>query len=361
MSSPATVQTLEVNKQNFHDSRWREAPAPRIDAGQLLLSVDRFAFTANNITYAAYGDILGYWHFYPASEGWGVIPVWGFADVVESRVEGVEVGERLFGYWPMSSHAVLTPSEVQVDTVVEGVSNRQALNPFYNRYSRCAADPGYSVEQEDWQSIFRPLGLTAFLIDEYFAEHQSWGGEQVVLASASSKTAFSTAHFMSARGANRVLGLTSPGNKGFVEDMGCYDQVVAYDELETIDSSVGTVFVDMAGDGNLQSRVHQYFGEQLCHSVTVGGTHWTEIRPGLDLPGPKPEFFFAPDQIIRRIGEWGPKEFHSRFTQAWLSLMPRVQGSLKLVEGSGQAAVEDVYNAFLDGSASADKGYILKL
>ena len=53
----------------------------------LLVKVDRFAFTANNITYAEIGDKLGYWRFFPAPEGWGHVPVWGFAEVIESRHE----------------------------------------------------------------------------------------------------------------------------------------------------------------------------------------------------------------------------------------------------------------------------------
>ena len=360
MSDNARFSRFEVNRKDFHDARWSDAAVPQAGPGQILLSVDQFAFTANNITYAAYGDVLGYWHFYPVSAEWGVIPVWGFADVLSSEVEGVSPGERLFGYWPMASHAVLTAKSVDKSTIVEGAESRQGLNPFYNRYQRCAEDRGYRADQEGWQSIFRPLCLTAFLLDEYFAEHKFWGADGVLLASASSKTAIGAAHFLSRRGDCRVIGLTSPGNRAFVEALGCYDQVVEYGQLDGIDPDRSSLFVDMAGDATVQMAVHQHFGERLVHSVTVGGTHWTEIRPGLELPGPTPEFFFAPDQIVQRMKEWGSQAFQSRFTEAWLSLMPRVQGSIELVESQGQGAIEDVYRAFLDGSASARKGYLLR-
>ena len=36
--------------------------------GEVLLEVDAFAVTANNVTYAVVGDQLGYWNFFPAPE-----------------------------------------------------------------------------------------------------------------------------------------------------------------------------------------------------------------------------------------------------------------------------------------------------
>ncbi|MDG0970259.1 MAG: DUF2855 family protein, partial [Porticoccaceae bacterium] len=35
--------------------------------GEVLVSIERFAFTANNVTYGAAGDTIGYWKFFPAS------------------------------------------------------------------------------------------------------------------------------------------------------------------------------------------------------------------------------------------------------------------------------------------------------
>ena len=49
------------------------------------MKVDRFAFTANNITYAVLGDELKYWQLFPAPEGFGNIPVWGFGEVIASK------------------------------------------------------------------------------------------------------------------------------------------------------------------------------------------------------------------------------------------------------------------------------------
>lgn len=69
--------------------RTRNLPAPEALAeGQALLAVGEFALTANNVTYAALGDALRYWEFFPAGEGLGIVPVWGFAEVLASRCPG---------------------------------------------------------------------------------------------------------------------------------------------------------------------------------------------------------------------------------------------------------------------------------
>ena len=57
-----------------------DAPIADLRDNELLVRVDRFAFTANNITYALLGDALKYWQLFPAPEGYGNIPVWGFGE-----------------------------------------------------------------------------------------------------------------------------------------------------------------------------------------------------------------------------------------------------------------------------------------
>jgi len=85
-----------------------------LQSGEVLVKVDKFAFTTNNITYCLMGDSrLRYWHFFPALEdGWGKIPVWGFADIIHSNHEGIAEGERLFGYFPLATHLVIQADRV---------------------------------------------------------------------------------------------------------------------------------------------------------------------------------------------------------------------------------------------------------
>src|SRR3954469_14620437 len=99
-----------VKRDDLRQTRITEAEVPALEDGQALLDVDRFGLTANNVTYAVFGDAMSYWDFFPASEGWGRVPVWGFADVRKSRADGLESGARVYGYLPPSSHLVVTPS-----------------------------------------------------------------------------------------------------------------------------------------------------------------------------------------------------------------------------------------------------------
>ena len=65
---------FEVRRDDLRTTRLIDdaARAARVPAnGQALLRVDHFAFTANNITYAAAGDLLSYWNFFPARAGLG--------------------------------------------------------------------------------------------------------------------------------------------------------------------------------------------------------------------------------------------------------------------------------------------------
>ena len=74
-----------------------DAPSARpLQPGQVRLAIDSFSLTANNLTYAAFGEAMQYWQFFPSGqEGLGCLPVWGFATVCESGVEGVQVGRRV--------------------------------------------------------------------------------------------------------------------------------------------------------------------------------------------------------------------------------------------------------------------------
>ena len=108
----AGVSALDfvVDRDDLHATRLVDAEMPdasELMEGAVLVEVERFGFSANNITYASLGRTMRYWDFFPRSDGWGRVPVWGFARVAASAREGIGEGERVFGYLPMSTHVVL--------------------------------------------------------------------------------------------------------------------------------------------------------------------------------------------------------------------------------------------------------------
>ena len=353
-----------VRRDDLHRIEFRPSPEVAdltLETGQLVLAVDTFAFTANNVTYAVFGDAMMYWNFFPAPEGWGRVPVWGFATVARSAHPDIREGERVYGYLPMSTSLTVQAGNVTGAAFHDLAEHRQPMSVFYNQYLRVTADPGYDAAREAEQMLFRPLFATAFLIDDFLSRESFFGARTVVISSASSKTSMALAFQLHQRGreAAEVVGLTSGRNLPFVRGLGTYHRVVPYEDIATLDPAVPTVFVDMAGDAAVTTAVHRHFGDALRYSCAVGGTHWEHLAFGVEVPGPAPILFFAPDQLAKRLKEWGPEGFQQRLGGAWAHFLPRIDGSITVERSAGREAIERVYLATLAGTADPRKGYIL--
>lgn len=330
----------------------------------LLVRVTRFAFTANNITYAVLGDHLKYWQLFPAPEGFGNVPVWGFGEVIASGHPGIAAGEVLFGYFPMATHLVIEAADVSKRGLRDAAAHRQGVAPVYNAYTRVSGNPAFAGKQGDYWALLRPLFMLAFLVDDFLAENEFFGAKAVMLSSASSKTAYGLAHSLHARhNGIKVIGLTSTGNTSFVTSLGCYDEVVTYDDISSLPANFPVAYVDMAGNTPLRETLHRHFGEQMKYSGIIGLTHRKSSPDDSSqgLPGAKPQFFFAPDQIRRRTGEWGPAGFNERFLGAWSGFAPHLYQWMKVIEHRGPAAVQRAYLDTLNGRVPPDQGLILSL
>lgn len=375
-ASPTRGQRLFIHTRELEQAFIGEdpdAPAARpLQSGQARLAIDSFALTANNITYAAFGQAMQYWQFFPSGqEGLGCLPVWGFATVCESAVQGVQVGRRVWGYWPAGTHLVVEPVRVGLAGFVDGAAHRQGLASVYNQILFCDADPGWTPAGEGLQAVLRPLFLTAWLLDDFLAEQGFFGARQVLLSSASSKTAQATAHCLWQRrgqaGSPRLVGLTSAAHAGFVQGLGCHDDVLTYDRLEELDPSVPTLYIDFAGDAALRLRVHAHWGERLTYSSSIGGTHWSALGSGKGLPGPRPVLFFAPAQAKARSAPppegWGAAELQRRMGLAWSGFIARVQQGqwLRIVRHRGADQALQAYRDMVAGRADAQEGWMLDM
>ena len=321
-----------------------------VGAGEVVLRIDSFALTANNMTYAAHGVDMAYWGFFPAPVGFGIVPVWGFASVVESRAEGIAPGQRFYGYWPMASHAVVLPGKIKPRGFTDMAAHRQKLPPVYNNYVTASSAFG----PETVQALFRPLYTTSFVLDVMLADSPA---QTLVLTSASSKTALGLAQ--AAKGRQRVIGLTSADNIGFVERTGYYDMVLDYadiDRLATGDDSVA--LVDFSGNGAVRHALHTRLGERLIESHIVGDTHWDTANTN-KLPGVGAKPFFAPSIILDRIAEWGAEGFETRLAAAWSGFIAST-GWLDVVEDAGAAAVIGHWQAIAAGRIDPSKGLVLR-
>jgi hypothetical protein len=351
-----------VKRDDLRECRIAEGDAPEVKAGQALLRVDTFGLTANNITYAVMGEAMSYWDFFPAEDGWGRVPMWGFAEVERSEAEGVDPGTRLYGYLPPSSHLVVAPADADERGFIDGSPHRAPLPSAYHRYLATATDLFYRPETEEMQMLLRPLFYTSFLIDDQLDDEGLASRGPVVISSASSKTALAAAFMLAQRGGVELIALTSPRSAAFVESLGIYGRTVTYEAIDSLERGPAT-FVDIAGDGKVRQAVHSYYGDALTYSMAVGVTHWEKLGTdgGGDLPGPTPTFFFAPDRVDKRSKDWGGAGLEARVADAWHPFCEWTGGWLDLVRGQGFEAVKLAYLDVLEGRVDPKTAHVLSL
>jgi Protein of unknown function (DUF2855) len=351
-----------VKRNDLRECRVAESPPPELGPGQALLRVDTFGLTANNVTYAVLGEAMSYWDFFPTDEeGWGRVPMWGFAEVERSEADGVEPGTRLFGYLPPSSHLLVAPASVSEAGFVDASPHRAELPSAYHRYLATGSDSFYRVDTEAIQMLLRPLFFTSFLIDDQLADEGLATRGPIAIASASSKTAIAAAFMLAQRDGVELIGLTSPRNAEFVESLGVYGRTVAYDAIEALERRP-TTFVDIAGDADVRQAIHSHFGDELVHSMAVGITHWEEIGAGGgELPGPQPTFFFAPTRVSKRAEDWGRAGLETRVADAWQPFCAWAGEWLETIPGQGFDAVRSSYLDVLEGRVDPKHAHVLTL
>ncbi len=341
-----------------------DASAPPA-AGQVRLRILHFAFTANNITYAVFGDSMHYWRFFPAADGWGCIPVWGFAVVEASACDGIAEGERFYGYWPMATHALLQPAAVSDHGFTDGSAHRADLPAVYNRYQRVQP---MDAEREGEVAVLRPLFATAWLIADFMQQNSDFGAATMLLSSASSKTAYATAFCLKRRpGPSCIIGATSPQRHAFASRLGLYDDVIDYDALASLSANEPTLYIDFAGDAAFRRAVHAHWRERLTYSCSVGGTHHEALGSGSGLPGPKPQLFFAPAQMQKRQAPppqgLGRAGMLAQIDDAWTAFIARATANaapwLTIESRRGTEAMRAAYLECLHGRADASRGLML--
>ena len=161
------ITELWVDRGDYRATKIIESHASPLNENEVLVRIDKFGLTANNVYYAVSGDMIGYWNYYPADDPFGKVPVWGLADVVESNSADIQVGERLWGFFPMASHATLTVGKVRDDNFMDATPHRLELPALYNQYRRTKGEPEFLHDLEDERCLLFPLFMTSFVLYDY--------------------------------------------------------------------------------------------------------------------------------------------------------------------------------------------------
>jgi len=355
------VKTLEVRKDNWAETRISESDFESdLEPNEVVFEVGRLAITSNNISYAFSGDALAYWQFFPTDEGWGRIPAMGWASVVASNHPDIKMGERVWGFFPYTNYHKILAGKVTSSSFSDVGEHRSIHAPVYCQFDKALANPLYDAPREDQDSLLRGLFMTSWLVEDFLNE-TDFGAESCLITSASSKTSIALAHSVKTRGKMVSVGITSARNKAFCEGLGCYDQVITYDELETQLPSGAAVVVDMAGSAETLGRIHEHYGDALKHSCLIGATHYSEAGSLEGLPGPKPQFFFAPTHVQTRSAELGASILMGMLGKAYFGFRLFCDSWLKVNCAEGEHAAKDAYLAVLRGELDASTGQLIDM
>lgn len=356
-----TIAEFQVKKDDLNETRLTERTVTDLGEGEIIVRIDRFAITANNVTYGVVGERIGYWKFFPVEdENWGIIPVWGIGEVEASNHSDVGVGERLYGYWPMASHLIMAPGKVSSTRLVDDAPRRRDLPPVYNSYSRLSREFGYDGDMDNERMVLFPLYATSYCIYDFLKDNDWFGADRVIIPSASSKTAIGVAYAVKSDGAPpRLLGLTSSRNKSAVEALDLYDEVAVYDEIESLKDDIPTVIVDMSGNGDVLNRLHKLLGDAMKYTANVGVTHFDKNEMGPDFISDRSAMFFAPGHIQKRAADWGPGEFEKRAGLFWHQAALKSRSWLEIKQASGAEAVNHAWREVLAGETSPNVAWVV--
>ena len=351
---------FEVDRTDFEHTRVTDDDPVDLSSGQVRLEIDRFAVTTNNITYAVTGDMIGYWDFFPAKSPWGRIPAMGIGTISESAHPELDEGGRFFGFYPMADSVVID-ARPRASGFADAGPHRSNHPAVYTAFDDIDMDPAFDTDRIDEELLLRGMFITSFLQDDALADHGFHGAAQTLVTSASSKTSISLAACLARRPDQRSVAVTSERNRAFVESLALYDDVVTYDTIDSLDPSVASGLVDMAGNAAVREAIHRHFGDRLFFSSMIGATHREQMGGDDDLPGPRPEFFFAPGQIAKRSKEWGPAELNRRMGAALHELIEGSSSWLRVEHRSGAEGTGGAYSALLHGEADPSIGFIVSM
>lgn len=328
------------------------APGP-LQPGEVDLTVERFGLTSINVTYAVLPDCpIPFLDAFPSPAGYGRVPVWGFARVQRSNSPELAVGDRVFGYLPMSSHHRLSVAGSERG-LLDVTAHRSQLHSWY-RTLRVAgpADP-----QDSRRSVIWPIYPASYSLAGFLDQQAAAGARSAVVTSASSKTAIGMVEQLVRQGTDlHTVGLTSAANVAFVESLGLYGSVAAYDDLAAAEAEGPTVFVDFTGEAKHLALVYERYAGQLCHTALVGYTHPGAAVRQPELTDPTPVIFFTPAVEGLTAAAEGPERYYARYFEAEQRFLETTVPWLTIEDHQGPEAIVGLFRSLLAGGVAPTVG-----
>eukprot|EP01118_Nematostelium_gracile_P017348 TRINITY_DN737_c0_g1_i1.p1 TRINITY_DN737_c0_g1~~TRINITY_DN737_c0_g1_i1.p1 ORF type:complete len:369 (-),score=99.60 TRINITY_DN737_c0_g1_i1:57-1109(-) len=339
-----------VEKKNFHNQIFRDGidASSEIGEKEILLRLDLFTLTANNVTYGVVGDLL-YWHFYPADQPeLGRIPIWGYAVVVKSNVDQVKEGERLFGFFPISTYFKLKVDVVEPTLLMEISDHRKQIPfVFYHRIKRVSL----KTRDEEYMGAISGLVESSFLFAESGYVPPS---TNVYITSASSKTGLGLS--LALKGKAKTIGITSASNVESVKAFGTYDEIITYDQLESHQPTGDSIVVDFFGDEKTSDKLRSILKDNLKKFYTFGATHWDAEKDSKPREGT--EQIMAPALYPALAKKYGRQGYEDKFNQFSDQFSQKFKQYVTIELGKGREAIKEGFEKLLNGQVKPNEGLI---
>ncbi|KAJ3298148.1 hypothetical protein HK104_011141 [Borealophlyctis nickersoniae] len=355
-----------------------------IPANHVLLRVDKFGFSANNVTYAALGEVphYRYFDFHPAPKTdksspseYGITPVWGFATIVASTLDALKTGERVYGYLPMSRYALVPvePRSINKYSFYIPRPHLPADRRPYNTITRCANDPQYRSDRENETMLYRPLFWTSFWCEDWLMSTSYRSATHIIISSASAKTAFCLAYLIQKRKAQggpnvTVVGLTSSKNLLFTNRLGLYNTVLPYNDVTTLPSTSTNkyLYIDVASNSSLNTQIATHLSTSLVAAVVLGMTNVDDASRTSPLIATakspvKMETFFMPEWLAERRKTLSVPQITQMQKVAWDWLMEDCTSWVKMVNSLGGEQVKKAFLETVESRVGPDVGQVLSL
>lgn len=363
----STNNILIIKRDDLIQCDMLSLPIPPLQVEEVLVKIETFGLTSNNITYAALSKSMPYLEFFPVPDStlakdWGCLPVWGVGRVVQSNTATVPKDARVYGFFPAAGYVTLKPAKMITTGFRVDRPQIPDLFGFYNLYNLADLDPLYKSEQEAMMVIMRPLFLTGLLLTDYLTVFEFNGAEAVAISSAASKTSYGCALALRQASQIKLIGLASAVSKPFADALGIYDQVITYDDIPSLSKAQTVTYVDISGNVSVRQQLANHLGTGLKFVHAVGMTHWNEGTFSTENIGDKVEskVFFAPGWAARRQKEGG-QAFMAGLLAGWNAQMAKVAEHFTVVRKEGKVAVKESYLNIAQGRLQPDEATVHNL
>lgn len=210
-------------------------------------------------------------------------------------------------------------------------------------------------------------------MEDYLYEANYKGLQNMLISSASSKTAFIVAYRMRLRrdlsnGALpiNIIGLTSRSNLSFTRRLGFYDQVFSYDQVDDVrkvSKLDNCLYIDVSGNQPLNASIAKSIGPKLTISLGMtsveGGNASSFTGAGGNQEGF--ESFFMPEWLAVRLKQLGSKRLKEMQKVVWDQVMDDCRSWIIIDTYRGEEKVLEAYLKTLKGSVPPDKGQMFSL